>query len=349
MMGYINAFFGWMWRRRSFFLTTIVAALFFFAWLFPFSDLSDAVTTAIARGTGNQVYVQFNSLDIEILPIVAASASGVAADLATLPTLAVEYLKIRPAWFSMLFSPIKLFKAARGDMEAQTYAAVLALSHVRADGILGGDVSVDLSPASVTNGSVSLNTDLEIEELDLNQLQDWAELPVKLKGKASADISMKINPSMSEQPEGEFSLKVSKFSLPASTVMIPMGEGASMPMNLPTLTLANVVFRGRLVAGNLVLEEGTFGQASDPVHGRIKGQMDIRIQPVGPGQFVPILGNYNLTVDLSATKAIEKEIGIAFLLFESAKTPTSSGSRYIFRAQGQGMGGVPSITKLGSF
>lgn len=349
MMSYINGFFGWMWRRKHFFATTIVAALFFFVWLFPFSDLSDAVTTAIARGSGNQVYVQFNELDIDIVPIVAASASGVAADLATLPTLAIEYLKIRPAWFGMLFSPLKLFKAARGDMEAQTYAAVLALSHVRADGILGGDVSLDLSPANVSGGSVTLNTDLEIDSLDLNQLQDWAELPVKMKGKASADISMKMNPALTEQPEGEFSLKISKFSLPASTVMIPMGEGASMPMNLPTLTLANVVFRGRLVNGSLILEEGTFGQAGDPIYGRIKGQTEIRLQPVGPGQIVPVLGNYSLTVDLSATKAIEKEIGIAFLLFESAKTPTSAGSRYLFRAQGQGMGGVPAITKLGSF
>lgn len=346
-MKYFNALFGWIWGKKAFFGTMILSALLFFAWFFPFTDLSDAVTSAVARGSNNQVYVQFDSLDMNVVPLVSAAAHGVSADLMSLPTLSIKYLNVRPAWFSLLFSPVKLFKAARGDMEAQMYMAVLALSHVRLDGIFGGDISVDLSPDKIEGGSVTTNTDLEIDDLDLNKLQDWAELPVKMQGKANAEFAMKINASMQEQPEGEFTVSVKKFSLPASTVMIPMGE-ASMPLNLPTLTLANVLFKGRLVGGNLVIEEGQFGQAGDPVYGRIKGQIAIRIQSMG-GQMAPQIGSYNFTVDMSSTKAVEKEIGIAFLLFDSAKTATAAGSRYLFRAQGQGIGGVPSITRLSSF
>jgi len=343
MMDYINGFFGWVWRKKGFFAVMLGSSLFFFVFLFPFSDLSDAVTSAVARGSGNQAYVQFDSLNLSLLPAPAAAASGVSADLMNLPTLNIDYLKLRPAWFSMLFSPMKLFRAARGDMEAQMYTGILGLAHVRADGVLGGNVSLELSPQKVQAGSVTTRTEIEIDDLDLKRLQDWAELPVKLQGRATAALDMKINPSMQEQPEGEFNLKVSKFSLPASTVTTPMG-----PMNLPTLTLANVLFRGRLVGGNLVLEEGVFGQSGDPVYGRIKGQIGLRLQPSGQ-QIVPIVGTYNFTVDMNSTRAIEKEIGIAFLLFDSAKTPTSTGSRYLFRAQGQGLDAPPSITRVTTF
>lgn len=346
-MSYVNAFFGWMWRNKTFFATTLLSAVFFFAWMFPFTDLSDAVTSAIARGSNNAVYAQFDKLDLNVVPLVSVSATGVSADLMNLPTLSFKYLNLRPAWFSMLFSPLKLIKAARGDMEAQSYAAVLALSHVRLGGIFKGDVSLDLSPDKVENGALTARTDLEIDSLDLNEVQDWANLPVKLKGKANADVSMKFDSTMQAQPEGEFNLNVKSFSLPASTVMIPMGE-ASMPVNLPTLTLANVVFKGRLVGGNLILEEGIFGASGDPVYGKIKGQIGIHFINAG-GQMIPQIGSYNFRVDMNSTKAVEKEIGIAFLLFDSAKTPTATGSRYLFQASGQGLGGVPSITRLSTF
>ena len=64
-MNYINSLVGWLWRRKIFIGVTLASALFFFVWFFPFSDLSQFVTTAIARATGNQVYVQFESMDLD--------------------------------------------------------------------------------------------------------------------------------------------------------------------------------------------------------------------------------------------------------------------------------------------
>lgn len=342
-MKYVQMFFGWVWARKAFFATAFASALLFFVWLFPFSDLSDAVTSAIARGSNNQLYVQFKSLDINLLPMVAASAEGVAADIGNLPTLEVEYLKVRPSWLYLVLSPVKLVKAIRGDMEAQMYTALLALSHVRADGMLGGDFSMDLAPDKVENGVVTTRTSVDVENLDLNKLQSWAELPVKMKGKMDAEMQMKVNAAMQEQPEGEFLVKVAKFALPSSTVPTPMG-----PINLPTLSLENVLLRGRLVGGKLIVEEGTFGQPKDPIHGRLKGQIAVRFLP-GQG---PQMGAYDFTVDLNSSAAIEKELGIAFILFQNAKTPTASGARYLFRAMGQGVGveyPMPSITRANSF
>jgi hypothetical protein len=130
--------------------------------------------------------------------------------------------------------------------------------------------------------------------------------------------------------------------------MIPVDETTSMPVNLPTLTLANVDLKGRLSGGTFIIEDGRFGQGQDPLYGRIKGQIGLQISKVGP-RMVPMLGSYNLTVDMNISRKIEKEVGFAFLLFDSAKTPTATGSHYLFRALGQNFAAPPSITRLSSF
>lgn len=342
-MKYVNTFFGWMWRRKGFFALVLASAVLFFVMIFPFGDLSDAVTSVIARNSNNQVYLQFDDLDLSVIPAPAVAATGVNADLLSFPTLSINFLKLRPAYLSLLFSPLKLVKAARGDMESAMYAGVLALAHVRADGIMGGDVNLDLSPEKAEQGALTTRADIEIDQLDLNKLQEWSALPVKLQGKISADLGLKVNTAMQEQPEGEFSVKVAKFVLPAGPVMTAMG-----PINLPTVSMANVLFRGRLAGGKLTLEEGTYGQKGEPAFGRIKGEMAMRFIPSGGGQVVPAIGNYNLTVDLNLTTNFEKELGFAFLL-ENYKTPVQGGNRYLMRIQGTDFMNPPVITRVSTF
>ncbi len=83
------------------------------------------------------------------------NATGVNADLLTFPTLSIQDLVLRPAYLSLIFSPLKLINAARGDLEAAMYMATLALAHVRADGLLGGNIDLDLSPQKVEQGSLT--------------------------------------------------------------------------------------------------------------------------------------------------------------------------------------------------
>ncbi len=98
---------------------------------------------------------------------------------------------------------------------------------------------------------------------------------------------------MQTQPEGEFSVRVANFELPAGPVMTQMG-----PINLPTIVMKNVVFKGKLSNGNLVLDEGTFGQAGEPAHGRIKGQIGVRVIPARrPGR--QLQSDRGLKFDLS--------------------------------------------------
>jgi hypothetical protein len=342
---------GWIWSKRKFLAVTCSAALLFFVWFFPFSDLSDLVTSAVARGTGNQIYLQFETMKLNLLPTPAISANRVSVETPALPPIEAAWLKISPSWFSLLFNAWTFKKAAAGDPEAAAKLQTRLGLSIAAEGVLGGDLDASLSSGSKSeSGNDRSRVALAIDKVNLSEVRKWADLSMDLQGQASLETHLQFTPGFTDQPDGEIELHVNKFNLPATTLMIPF-EGAMMPINLPTLTLGNVILRGRLSGGSLVIEEGTFGQSKDPINGRIKGQLALRLVPMGGG-VQPVFGAYNLTVDLNTSKQVDKEMGFAFLLFDSAKTPTATGSHYLFRAQGQGIGPAfppPSIARINSF
>ena len=212
---------------------------------------------------------------------------------------------------------------------------------------LGGDVDLRLRSGSKSEqGHDRSRVSLALDKLDLGEVQKWTDIPYKITGTLDVDTDIQFAPDMSEQPDGEYQVTMAKFKLPATTVMSPLG-----PVNVPTLTLENVVLKGKLNNGSLIIDEGTFGKAKDPIFGRIKGSLGVRLQAQGPNIF-PIFGSYNLSVELNTTQLIEKELGFAFIMFGSAKTPSpGGGAKYLFRAMGQGIGMeyVPNITRINSF
>lgn len=344
----INITVGWLWRRKLFLLTIFVSAFIFTLWSFPFNDLSDAVTSAVARATNNQVYVQAKQLNIHLFPQPAVSADGLRVET-TLPPVEAKWAKVTPGLFSILFSLPTIMSAAGGDAEAQRAVTSKISLNIDAEGVLGGDVAMSLgSGKKGESGADRSRVTMNVDQVNLKEVGNWADLPVSLSGRASMATDMQFSADMQEQPEGEYEVKVAKFEMPAGTIQIPMGE-ASMPLAVPKLTLANVSLRGRMVGGNLIIEEGMFGQSQDPLFGRIKGQVAVRVLPNGLTQY----GAYNFTVDLTTSASVQKDLGIAFLLFDSAKEPQSNGgAKYLFRASGSGLGmaaAPPSITRVQSF
>jgi hypothetical protein len=349
-MKYFWAALGWIFSKRKFILISFFSALFFFVWFFPFDDLSDLVTSTVAQATNNQIYVQFETMDLNFIPTPAISARRVSVETPALPAIEASWLKVTPSLFGLMFHPLLLKRAAGGDPQAASELQTHIGASVAAEGVLGADIELAVGRGSKSEGGNERSKIfLEIDKLNLGEVSKWAGLSVNMQGQAGLTTTMQMTPGFTEQPEGEIELKVNKFRVPASTIMIPFGE-AMMPINLPTLTLANAILKGRLVGGSLVIEDGTFGQSQDPVHGRMKGQLALRLQNMG-GQVQPIFGAYNLTLDLNTSKQIEKDMGFAFILFDSAKTPTPTGSRYLFRAQGVGLGPQyppPTITRINS-
>lgn len=347
-MSYVWLVLGWIWSKRKFILISVVSGLIFFAWFFPFSDLSDVVTSTVARATGNQIYLQFETLDLNLLPTPAISARNVSVETPALPALQAKWMKLSPSWMNILFNIWTIKKASSGDADAASRLGTRIGATIAAEGLLGADVDLRIRPGSPGDqGAERSRVSLAVEKLNLGELQKWSDLPVKMSGQASIDSNVQFNPAFTEQPDGDVELQINKFNLPASTLMIPY-EGAVMPVNLPALTLENLTLKGRLNGGKFTIDEGHFGQSKDPIFGRIKGQMSIKFVPTGQAVQTQF-GAYNLTVELNATKAVEKEIGFAFLLFDQAKTVTANGSRYLFQASGQGLGPPPSITKINNF
>lgn len=349
-MKYFWTALNWIISKRKFISIALISAVLFFVWMFPFDDLSDLVTSKVAQATNNQIYLQFETMDLNFLPTPAISAKGVSVETPAMPSIEASWLKVTPSLFGLIAHPLLLKRAAGGDPEAASELQTHLGASVSAEGVLGADIELDVGRGKKSEaGNERSKIYLEIEKLNLGDVSKWAGLNVNMQGQAGFTTTMQIVPGFNEQPEGDIELKVNKFRIPASTVMIPFGE-AMMPINLPTFTLANASVKGRLVGGSLIIEDGSFGQNQDPIHGRMKGQLALRLQNMG-GQVQPIFGAYNLTLDLNTTKQIEKDMGFAFILFDSAKTPTATGSRYLFRAQGVGLGPQyppPTITRINS-
>lgn len=347
-MSYFWGALSWIWSQRKFILIAFVSALFFFVWFFPFSDLSDLITSTVARTTNNQIYLQAESMDLNLIPQPAISAKSVSVETPALPELQAKWLKITPSIWSVLGNLWTLKKAAGGDADASAKLGTRLGVSVSAEGLLGGDVDLNVRPGSAgESGAERSKVSLFVEKLNLSEFQKWYDLSVKMQGQASLDSTIQYTPGFVEQPEGEVHLRISRFNMPAATLMLPY-EGAVLPVNLPNLTLADVILKGHLTGGKFIIEDGQFGQSNDPIYGRIKGQIGFRLQPMG-GQVQPQFGAYNLTVELTTTRAVEKDIGFAFLLFDSAKTPTATGSHYLFQASGGGFGPPPQITRVNAF
>lgn len=341
---------GWIWSRKLFFAVVIASTFFFFILYFPFSDLSDVITNAVARATGNQVYVQFESLDLHIVPQPSISATQLSVETG-FPPLTAKWARISPNLLGAVFSLPTAIRAANGNEEAARALPTKVGATIAAEGLLGGDVELTMrSGTKSEQGRDRSRVSLTVEKLSLSEVGKWADLALRPSGDLNAETDLQMTPDLHEQPEGEYLLKINKFNLPPGTVMVPMGE-ARLPVSIPAITLGNVLLKGRLVGGNLIIEEGVIGQNKDPLFGKIKGQLGLRLQPQGPA-IVPVFGAYNLTVDLNTTAPIEKDLGFAFIMFSRAKVPSAGGgARYQFRATGQGIGMdyVPSITPVGTF
>jgi hypothetical protein len=350
-MNYFWAFLGWMWSRKLFFLTIFLSAILFAIWFFPFSDLSDVVTTKVAQATNGQVYLQFDQLDLHLIPQPAISATKLSVET-SLPPIEAKWAKFTPSLFNALFSIPSVIKAAGGDPEAaRTLTSKLGAS-IDAEGVFGGDISLRLKPGAKSEGGRERSrVSLAVEKMNLGDVQKWSEMPVKLQGQLNVDTDMQFTPDFSDQPDGEYLIKISKFVLPGGTFMLPF-EGAVFPMTYSTLTLANVVLKGHLSGGRLLIEEGTFGQNKDPMYGRIKGHLFLRFQAMGPN-IVPLPGQYDLTLELTTNQTVEKELSLIFALLGPGKTATpGGGAHYLVRAQGAGFGMMaapPMITRATSF
>jgi type II secretion system protein N len=321
-MDKVIKFLSWLLSHKIKYLITLLSALFFAFVLFPFSDLSDLVSSQIAKATNNQIYVQFEKLHMSLFPSTGVAMEDVFVEAQGLPSLKAQELILTPSLSSLI---------------TQKPAGTIS-----AKGFLNGNVEVSMKSGTKSdNGVERQKITLDAQRLSLNELRELAQLPVTLKGSLDITSSALIDLNFKEQPDVDLVLKIDRFELPASTVQLEIG-----PVMLPELKLSGMQLKGRLSAGKFIIEEGLIGKEGDEIKGTVKGNLGLQIiRDEQSGMMQTYTGSYSFDIDLNVKKSFQDRVTLLSLL-DSYKTPSPDGARFKMRISGQSFQGPPNMTIL---
>lgn len=316
--GLIQGFFDiFRFHKLKIFFVALSAAICAFLF-FPYDDLSEVVSSMIAKQTNNQVFLQFDRMGFQIVPLPALAIENVVVESSFLPPLQASSLSLAPS--------ISGFLSFRPGFTAGI------------NEVWNGDIDVELKTGKKTEqGIASQNIHLEIDKIDLVKANESLDLPLKLQGTLSGESKINLDPSFTNQPEGDLLINVKELRFPSGTIPTQMG-----PISLPGMSWGNIQLRGRLAGGKLSIERADLGSSTDLLNGTVKGDIDMRLEPRGAGQVGVVWGPYQLQVELNVNSKIERELSYLALL-SAYKSAISTGSKYKFRISGQQFGKNPSI------
>lgn len=302
---------------------TIFATFIFLFILFPFDDLSDLVTEKVSQLTNNSVYLQFEKLKLKFFPTPGAQLSSVHFESLQTPALSIRDLTITP-------SP-------------SAFINQKPFGTVKAEGFLNGDVQIGMHKGTPTEtGTERYEIQVDAKQMSLLNIKELANLPVILKGKLNLQSTILTDLALNEQPEMEINLNIKEFEFPATTINTAM----TGPLPLPELKLSNVQIKGRLAAGQFIIEDGTIGKNQDQLFGKIKGQLQFSINR-DSGHIQHQFGSYSLDVQLNFAPQLHKTLEVFLLPLSSYKTDEAGGvTKYQFRANAAIPGIVPNFSAV---
>jgi type II secretion system protein N len=305
----------------------MVSALFFFlaslVAIFPYDDLSDLVTTQILKLTNNATYIQFERLNLQSLPQPGLRLEDVTIQQVGIPRLKAGELELRPDIASLL-----TFKGGAG---------------VAARNFLGGDIDVSVSGVDLNDPKANPTTlELEISGLDLDKINKLTGSPVKLKGSLQGEANGVFDPSLKEQPEAEYNIVIDNFVMPPSTLPVMGG------FSIPSVSFSNVRAKGRWVGRELIIEEASLGQSSDPMYGRIRGKMGLELIS-SRGSVQHRFNAYELRIELTVKAAAEKKLSLFLSFIDKFRSPVQGGGVYRLKLSGPKFGAPPNMDPLSRF
>lgn len=305
------------WFKR---ISKLISLVFFFIFLlFPLKDLRDLITLQIYEKSGRTVFVLFNQLHFSFLP-PSIFIEELELSSPQLPsTLKSGSLKLTP--FSQLF----ISQVPAGKIELQD--------------VFSGSLEGQIEKGPVKEGVKTLSLELSGNTLNLSQLGAWLRLPLSMSGQAQFKINGFFDPTFAAmQPDLDLNLLLSHLNLPAGKVETQMG-----PLQLPEFTLNEVKGDLRWSAGRLYFTKVTLGQAKDQISGQISGSLGLNITSTAPGQFVPVMSDYQIDLDLTVKSKLATQLSLLLIVLDPYKTTTTDGYRYQVRLQGQNTYTPPNI------
>ncbi len=327
MMNSIVIFFRFIKNNFGKFLLGAVLVIVFLFVLFPFSDLNDLVSSQVSKLTANRVFLQFDNFHIN--PLTASvTLDKVFVETPQISTLTVEELSATPSISALIQGK------PGGTFHAQ--------------GFLKGDLKVSLTPSMAGKSDAKdgtkgdkYNLDATAQNLSLKEIKDLVNLSLPIKGQLAFSTQAIADITFGEQPEGEITVTISKFELPTSSLTLQdLGR-----VNLPEIKLALIELKGKLANGKFTIESGKVGTNKDEFYGDIKGDLGLTIQNMG-GQIVPIIGAYNISLDMKAKPAFKERAKFFLSFLDGYKKELSDGTQYKFKIQATAAGRPPQFTQL---
>lgn len=320
-MNRIIQLFRFLKRHWMKFILWISLSLTFVFLLFPFDDLSDLVTTQVSKITGGQIYLRFDRFSVSPLG-PKAEFENVFVETPSLPGLHTQELSIAPSFMSLIN------QKPHGKVEAK--------------GLFKGNVEIQIKGGTKgEKGQERHTVDLNIKKVALAELRDVMRIPMPLKGELNVRATSLTDLTFEEQPEGDLTLTIDQFDMPASNLNLPM----TGPVNLPEIKLKQVELKGRLTGGRFIIESGRIGDPKDELSGTVKGDMQIQILRNGDA-INPQFGGYNLSVSIKIKKGLQDKLAWMLGPLDSYKKDTSDGGQYNIKLSGAYFGAPPTFSAI---
>lgn len=318
MKDLIFGFFKFLGSIKFALLAFFVSTLFFFVLFFPLNDLGDLVTTQVFKLTNGRVYFQFDNLRLSVFP-PGLSMEKVMVEAPQMPSIKTDFLTVSPS--------------IGGAFKGLPYGSVTA------DGFLKGQVNLSLSGAGKTEaGSPRSLIELRAQKINLRELKAFLNTPFYLQGDLNIDTKGIADLTFQEQPDIEnVALVINQFEFPPGEIPTPVG-----PVSLPELKLKQIDLRGKLSNGTFTIENGKLGQVNDELQVVLKGTIKVNFENRN-GQIVPVIGAYNLDVDMKVQKSLRDKTALFLAFIEKhQKAP----GEYKFKVASSMWGIPPQITTL---
>jgi type II secretion system protein N len=307
-------------------LVTLISTLIFLFVLFPFNDLGDLVTTQVAKLTKNQVFLQFEQLQMSIFPSPGMKVQQVYVEGPALPT-------------TVSAQEIKFAPSISGLIAQQPYGTV------NAKGLFGGDLQVTVkSGAKSDNGVARQRVELTANRLNLQDLRQLGNIPIMMKGKLDVNSVALIDPAFGEQPDVDIALSIQNFEIPPSMFASPAGD-----FPVPEIKISKVELKGRLAAGKFLIENGVIGKAGDDLQGTLTGNMGLTFQkdPFNPqGGVRPVPGSYVFNVDIKPSRKLQENASLMLMILENYKVMANDGIHYKLKLSAENFQSPPAMGPL---
>ncbi|MEC9284138.1 MAG: type II secretion system protein GspN [Bdellovibrionota bacterium] len=295
---------------KVFALSVLPSFIIFTVAMFPYSELSNLVTSQVAKLTANQVILQFKDMGFQFIPSLGLDFQDVSVKGTMLPELTMDNLNVSPS-----ISGLLAFKPG---------------VRIGAQGLYGGDLLINTKgEEDNSKGMLKHGIDIEASKILVGSILKEINIPIKVNGELDLDLNGVIDPSFVDEPDLNLDLNISPFKLSGGNI----NTGVMGDISLPPLNLKRAVFKGNLKNNKLKISNLQIGGSDEAVQITVKGNLDLRIQ-AGPRGPMPRPGAYEVEIEINAGPEFEKDFGLYLGFLEQYKRPSGNRNIYSMKLSG---------------